>query len=59
VPATDNASVVVEVDFIRPSEVGVFDDFSRKTVVWHGVGIGVTTALTLPRVATLSWFHFY
>ena len=54
VPATDNVSVIVEVDFIRPSEVGLFDDFSRKSVIWHDVGIRVTTALALPQVATLS-----
>jgi hypothetical protein len=60
VPAgSDAVSIFVEVDFIRPSDVGKFDDMSRKSITWHNVGVRATAGVTWPQVATLSWFHSY
>jgi hypothetical protein len=53
------ASIRVELDFIKSNCVGGSDDLSRKSFVWHDIGVRVSIAFTYPQVATLSWFHSY
>lgn len=54
---SEDISIQTAVDFIRPSAVGLDDDLTTWTFVWGSVGIRVRVSLTVPRVATLGWFH--
>jgi hypothetical protein len=56
---TANASIRVEVDFLRPGAFPEAADSSRWVILTGGVALQVAVYFTHPRIATLWWFHFY
>jgi hypothetical protein len=53
------ASALVEIDFIRESDVHQDRPGPPWEFRWHEVGLRVRPRINPPQIATLSWFHFY
>ena len=53
------ASALIEIDFIRESDVFQDQHGPPWEFRWHEVGLRVRPRVIPPQIATLSWFHFY
>ena len=53
------ASALVEIDFIRESDVDQDRAGPPWEFRWHEVGLRIRPRVVSPQIATLSWFHFY
>ena len=56
---TENNSVRIELDFIKPSDALDDPPTNEWHIPWHGVAIRLRTGISSPQIATLSWFHCY
>jgi hypothetical protein len=54
---TEDASVFMQLDFVRPNLGPGLDDQSRWYFTWGKIGLRVSVAFTHPRSPTLTWFH--
>jgi hypothetical protein len=53
------ASDLIEIDFIRESDIHQDQPGPPWEFRWHEVGLRVRPRIIAPQIATLSWFHFY
>jgi hypothetical protein len=53
------ASALIEIDFIRESDIHQDQPGPPWEFRWHEVGLRVRPRIIAPQIATLSWFHFY
>jgi hypothetical protein len=58
--STDDLSIAVEVDFIRPDQCEEGASAAWEwSYAWGEVGLRIRMLITHPRSATLGWFHFH
>jgi hypothetical protein len=57
--STENISIRIEVDLIRPENCRPANDGWEWSFARENVGVRVSLAITHPQIATLGWFHQY
>jgi hypothetical protein len=55
----EKCSMYVEVDFVNIGDFRLTNYSNHCFIPWGDVAIRVSIHLSVPRAATLSWFHFY
>jgi len=56
---TENLSIQITVDFIRPNAGDGFGHSSLWYIPWQNVGIRLSMSYTFPQIATLAWAHYH
>jgi len=56
---SEDISIMIEVNFVSPNAVTKQENASTWCYILGDVGIRVEASMTVPRIATLSWFHSY
>lgn len=56
---TENLSVRMALDLVRPGAVDRQNHMSSWSFVWQNFGLQIDLSFTYPQISTLSWFHFY